>query len=68
MKRIGSDEEKELSEELSSPERTTMGGVIEGYVGEVHKTLRALYTMRMELDRDIEALKRTAEILEDSYP
>jgi hypothetical protein len=66
--RESTDKVREVVEEVFSPETTVKDGVVGSSIGRVHVKLRALYALRMELDRDIQALKRTADILEDGCP
>jgi hypothetical protein len=55
-------------QETSSPETTDTGDVSGARSKTVHEKLRGLLALRAELDRDIEALKRTADILDDAGP
>lgn len=55
-------------DEISSPEVTSTGDVSAARSGRLHEKLRGLLALRAELDKDIEALKRTVDILDDASP
>lgn len=55
-------------EEASSPEMTVTGDLDGAGAGSVklHEKLRILYELKAELEKDIEALKRVVDILDES--
>jgi hypothetical protein len=55
-------------EEASSPEMTIASDLIVTSSGKLQEQLRELLGLRAEIDLDIEALKRAANILEGSSP
>jgi hypothetical protein len=54
--------------EVSSPENTVTGDLNAARGGRLHEKLRGLLLLRAELDKDIEALKSTVDILDESSP
>jgi hypothetical protein len=55
-------------EEASPPEMTITSDLIVTGSGKLQEKLRELLALRAEIDSDIEALKRAANILEGSSP
>ncbi|KAE9365486.1 hypothetical protein N431DRAFT_353530 [Stipitochalara longipes BDJ] len=57
---------QKLDDEVSSPELSVTGGLSTAGGGKVQAKLRALLALRAEIDRDIETLKKTVDILDES--
>ncbi|KAN0102279.1 hypothetical protein V8E51_012789 [Hyaloscypha variabilis] len=53
-------------QEPASPETMDIGDVTEAGSGKLHKRLRGLLETRTEIDKDIEALKRVLDFVDDS--
>ena len=53
-------------EEGASPEVSATCELSAGGSGKVQEKLKALFALRAEIDRDIETLKRTVDILDES--
>jgi hypothetical protein len=64
----GMEEVQVQDEEASSPEMTIASDLIVTSSGKLQEQLRELLGLRAEIDLDIEALKRAANILEGSSP
>jgi hypothetical protein len=64
----GAEEARYGDEEASSPEVTATWDMARASGGRLQEKLENLYALRVEIDSDIEALKRVADILEDPSP
>jgi hypothetical protein len=64
----GTEETRFGEEEASSPETTVNGDLARSGGGRLQEKLERLYSLRVEIDRDIEALRRAMDILDDASP
>lgn len=66
VEREGLEEAQDRDVEASSPDTMGVGDVPASGSRRLHEKIRALEALRIEIDRDIETLKRTVDILEVS--
>jgi hypothetical protein len=67
----GTEDAGSRDEETSSPEMTAPGDMAISSGGrlqeKMQEKLKGLYSLRADIDRDIEAMKRSIELFEDSH-
>ena len=66
VEREGLEEAQDHNVDASSLDTVGAGDVPAAGSGSLHEKIRALEALRVEIDRDIETLKRTVDILEVS--